>query len=203
MKFYSFSEEWIKPSALLVKFQGSRNIHLCCKNFFLTAILCPKSQNPTFLMCIRWSWNLNPSPGRHWEIKSLIFYPPQSLLSCAVCACVWVWWEELWSQSNSSDEVTRWASFERCPELATSSMKHVSPPWTSYNKWPHITTPLTQPLSMITMIWSYVFYDPLQIPFHDTRGPQSQQGLPPHRSECLALFPTAPSALTEHYIRDH
>lgn len=201
MKFYSFSEEWIKPSALLVKFQGSRNIHLCCKNFFLTAILCPKS-HISYVHSLELKPQSEPREAlRNQELD--ILSPPKSAKLRCVRLCVWVWWEELWSQSNSSDEVTRWASFERCPELATSSMKHVSPPWTSYNKWPHITTLLTQPLSMITMIWSYVFYDPLQIPFHDTRGPQSQQGLPPHRSECLALFPTAPSALTEHYIRDH
>lgn len=121
MKFYSFSEEWIKPSALLVKFQGSRNIHLCCKNFFLTAILCPKSQNPTFLMCIRWSWNLNPSPGRHWEIKSLIFYPPQSLLSCAVCACVCGF-------DGRSSEVRATAVMRWLAELPLSAALNSRPP---------------------------------------------------------------------------
>lgn len=125
-------------------------------------------KNPTFLKRICWSWNLNPSPERHWEMLNLICYPPpKCLLSCSVQLCVfvcgcWVWWEGF----LSATAVMRWHA-----DLSLSAALNPWPPHSKMSVPPnqptnqsqllaHITPHLSQSLPMIAIIWHYVFCDP-------------------------------------------
>ena len=153
-------------------------------------------KNPTFLMRICWSWNLNPSPERLWEMQNLIFYPPQ--MSSCVCVCVFASGR---LECNSSDEVTCWSLFKHCPRTPDPLDQTCQCP-RQLTRWlrllAHITSHLSQSLPMIAMIWHYVFCDPPQTPVTTLVGASC-----PPLSVRLALFPTAPSALSEHHIRDH
>lgn len=109
-------------------------------------------------MRICWSWNLNPSPERLWEMQNLIFYPPQ--MSSCVCVCVFASGR---LECNSSDEVTCWSLFKHCPRTPDPLDQTCQCP-RQLTRWlrllAHITSHLSQSLPMIAMIWHYVFCDP-------------------------------------------
>lgn len=162
MLFKSPSKELTCPAGLLVAFQGWETLNFHARLSVRQQLSCPKSQNPTFLMRICWSWNLNPSPERLWEMQNLIFYPPKCLW---VCVCVFASGR---LECNSSDEVTCWSLFKHLPPgPLTPSIKHVGAP-RQLTRWlrllAHITSHLSQSLPMIAMIWHCVFGDLPQAP---------------------------------------
>lgn len=168
MLFKSPSKELTCPAGLLVEFQGWETLNFHARLSVRQQLSCPKSQNPTFLMRICWSWNLNPSPERLWEMQNLIFYPPKCL---CVCVCVFASGR---LECNSSDEVTCWSLFKHCPpDPWPPSIKHVSAPPTTDEVVTITGTHHISPLTIITNDsndLTQCFRWPPPNPCHDTGG---------------------------------
>lgn len=169
MLFKSPSKELTCPAGLLVEFQGWETLNFHARLSVRQQLSCPKSQNPTFLMRICWSWNLNPSPERLWEMQNLIFYPPKCL---CVCVCVY-----LQVGVSSATAVMRWhvdlslSIAPRTPDPPQSNMS-VPPPTTDEV----VTITGTHHISPLTIITNdsndltQCFRWPPPNPCHDTGG---------------------------------